>query len=105
LSIAVALVVGGVGAEAHDKLSEAQSSFFNARYNAAAESALEARELNPEDLAAIELRASALLFQLKAALGERPDKDKDKTFKQCVPCPDLLAQFLSETSKGQELAR
>jgi hypothetical protein len=103
LSVAIALVVGGVGAEAHDKLSGAQSSFFNARYDAAAAVALEIRESDPEDLAAIELRAAALLFKLKATLGDRPDKGK--AFKQCLECADLLPQFLSETTRGQAVAR
>jgi hypothetical protein len=103
LSVAVALVVGSVGGEAHDKLSLAQSSFFNARYDAAAAVALEIRESDPEDLAAIELRAAALLFQLKAMLGDRPDKDK--AFKQCLECAGLLPQFLSETTRGQAVAR
>jgi len=103
LSVAMAWVVGGVGADAHDKLSGAQSSFFNARYDAAAAVALEIREADPEDLAAIELRAAALLFQLKATLGDRPDKGK--AFKQCLECASLLPQFLSETTRGQAVAR
>jgi tetratricopeptide (TPR) repeat protein len=107
LCVAVAFVVVGGGAEAHDKLSGAQASFFNARYGAAAAVALEIRESDPEDLAAIELRAAALLFQLKATLGDPPDqdKDKDKAFKQCRECVSLLPQFLSETTRGQAVAR
>jgi tetratricopeptide (TPR) repeat protein len=103
LSIAIALAVGGIGAETHEKLAAAQASFFNARYDAAAAIALEVRESDPEHLAAIELRAAALLFQLKTALGDRGDKDK--AFKQCPVCADLLAQFLNATRRGQAVAR
>lgn len=84
-------------------LSEAQCSFFNARYDAAAALTLALRSADPEDLAAIELRTSALLFQLKAALGDRGDKEK--AFKQCAVCPSLMTSFLSDTARGQALAR
>jgi hypothetical protein len=84
-------------------LSEAQCSFFNARYEAAAALTLALRSSDPEDLAAIELRTSVLLFQLKAALGDRGDKDK--AFKHCAVCPSLMTAFLSDTARGQALAR
>jgi hypothetical protein len=84
-------------------LAEAQRLFYNARYDAAAALILAWRSSDTEDLAAFEIRTSALLFQLKGALGDRPDKEK--TFKQCVPCPDLMAAFLSDTARGQALAR
>lgn len=100
----VAMIVGaGLDASPNGKLAEAQSSFFNARYETAAALALELREADSEDLAAIELRTSALLFQLKAALGDRADKEN--AFKQCVECPSLMTVFLSETSRGQAVAR
>jgi hypothetical protein len=84
-------------------LSEAQCAFFNARYDAAAALTLALRSSDPEDLATIELHTSALLFQLKAVLGDRGDKEK--AFKQCVVCPSLLTAFLSDTARGQALAR
>ena len=84
-------------------LSEAQCSFFNARYESAAALALALRSSEPESLAAIELHTSALLFQLKVALDDR--RDKDKAFKQCAVCPSLLTAFLSDTARGQALAR
>jgi len=101
--VAIALVIGVVGANAHDRLAGAQASFFNARYDQAAAFALEVRESDPEDLAAIELRSAALLFQLKATLGDRADKDK--ALKQCQVCATLLPEFLSETTRGQAVAR
>ena len=85
-------------------LSDAQRSFYNARYDAAATLLLELRSGEPEDLTAYELRTSALLFQLKAALGEDPP-NKEKAFKACQRCPDLMAAFLSDTTKGQALTR
>jgi hypothetical protein len=84
-------------------LSEAQCSFFNARYESAAALGLALRSSEPESLAAIELHTSALLFQLKAALGDRGDKDK--AFRQCAACPSLLTAFLGDTARGQALAR
>lgn len=88
-------------------LADAQSLFYNARYDAAAAMALALRSSHTEDpaadLAAYELRTSALHFQLKGALGDRPDKEK--TFKRCVACPELMAAFLSDTARGQALAR
>lgn len=90
-------------------LSAAQSHFYNGRYDSAAALALELREVESEDLAAYELRTSALLFQLKSALGNQSDtdksKDKDKAFKQCAVCPELMAAFLTDTARGQALAR
>lgn len=84
-------------------LSEAQRLFYNARYEEAAALTLELRSLESEDLAAYELRTSALLFQLKATFGNQ--RDKEKALKQCVRCPELMAAFLSDTARGQALAR
>jgi len=84
-------------------LAEAQRLLYNAHYDAAAALILAGRSSDSEDLAAYEIRTSALHFQLKGALGDHPDKEKP--FKQCVPCPDLMAAFLSDTARGQALAR
>ena len=88
-------------------LADAQSLFYNGRYDAAAALALVLGSSETEDpatdLAAYELRTSALLFQLKGALGDRADKEK--TLKLCVTCPELMAAFLSDTARGQALAR
>lgn len=88
-------------------LADARSLFYSARYDAAAALALALCSSETEDpaadLAAYELRTSSLLFQLKRALGDRPDEEK--SFKQCVTCPDLMAAFLSDTARGQALAR
>ena len=104
LLVVAVIAAAGVGVYSHlPKLSEAQRAFFNARYETAAALTLELRALDPEDLAVIELRTSALLFQLKEVLPERGDKEK--AFKQCVMCPELLTAFLSETTRGQIVAR
>jgi hypothetical protein len=84
-------------------LADAQRSFYNARYEEAAALTVALHAEAPEELATYELHTSALLFQLKAALGDQ--RDRGKAFKACLPCPDLLAAFLDETSRGQALAR
>jgi hypothetical protein len=86
-------------------LADAQGLFYNARYAAAAALALALRSSDPEDLASYELRTSALLFHLKALLEARPDKDKDDALRQCATCPDLIAEFLADIHRGQQLAR
>lgn len=84
-------------------LADAHRAFFNARYDAAAALAQELAIAAPGDLAACELRSSALLFQIKSAIGSLPDREK--AFAQCASCAGLLASFLSETSRGQAAAR
>ena len=84
-------------------LADAQRAFFNARYEAAADLALAVQSSDASDLAAHEVRASALHFQLRDALGDHADKGK--AFKQCLACPDVLTAFLSGTAQGQTVAR
>jgi hypothetical protein len=96
-------------------LTGAQSLFYNARYEAAAALTLALRAPDTEDLASDELRSSALLFQLKALLEGRPGKerkedkevkpDKEIALRDCATCPALIAEFLSEVHRGQNLAR
>ena len=84
-------------------LADAQRAFFNARYPAAADLALDLQGSDVDALAAYEVRTSALHFQLRDALG--PDADKKKAFQLCVACPELLKVFLHDTAKGQAFAR
>ncbi len=89
-------------------LADAQNLFYNARYEAAAALTLALRSSETEGLIGVELRTSALLFQLKALLEERPDKpdgDKDQALRDCTTCPDLIADFLQDIHRGQEMAR
>jgi tetratricopeptide (TPR) repeat protein len=84
-------------------LSVAQQAFFNARYEEAAAHAFELRAMAPDDLAAYELRTTALLFQVKRLIGD--DKKRNKDLKACHRCGELIADFLKDTSAAQILAR
>ena len=84
-------------------LDEAQRMFYNGRYADAATLTADLCTAEADDLAACELRTSALLFQLRRALGESPDKDK--AFTQCAACPALLSTFVAETRRVQAIAR
>ena len=83
--------------------TDAQSLFYNARYEAAAALTLALRVPDTEELASYELRSSALLFQLKALLEGRPDKED--ALKRCETCPALIAEFLADIRRGQNLVR
>jgi hypothetical protein len=102
LALVAVLSVDGTVQAGRPTLSDAQSLFFNAQYDAAAALALELRTSDPEDLAIWELRTTGLLFQLKAALDD--SADKEKAFKECVECPGLLTGFLNDTARGVALA-
>jgi hypothetical protein len=54
-------------------------------------------------LAACELRTAALLFQIRALLGQ--EANTDKAWKQCAACPELLSSFKTTLARGQTLAR
>lgn len=84
-------------------LADAQSLFYNGRYPEAAAVALTLRSSDPDDLAAHELRTSALLFQLRSLLGQ--GTDRQKALAQCPGCPTLMAAFHDDTRRGQALAR
>jgi hypothetical protein len=93
-------------------LAAAQGLFYNARYEAAAMLALAFRSSETDDLAGVELRTSALLFQLKGLLEPPGTGDKDKherakddVLKNCAACPDLIADFFADFRRGQNLAR
>jgi hypothetical protein len=83
-------------------LDTALDLFYNGHF---AEAAGVSRELSQEEpsLAVCELRASALLFQIRRAVGDRPDKSK--AFKACEACPSLVEEFTHETTAGQASAR
>jgi tetratricopeptide (TPR) repeat protein len=82
--------------------TDAQSLFYNARYEAAAALTLALRGSNSDDLASDELRSSALLFQLKALLEGR--HEKNTALRDCTTCPALMADFFAEIHHGQALA-
>jgi hypothetical protein len=92
--------------------SDAQRDFYNARYEAAAGLALALRRSQPPDLANVELRTSALLFQLKGLLEQpaagqanKEDIDKKEALRVCAPCASLIAAFVADIAQGRTLAR
>lgn len=94
------------------RFAEAQSLFYNARYQAAAALALEHRASADADLGNYELRSSAILFQLKALLegpnGRDESKkatDKKEALRTCAPCPALIDAFSADVRQGRELAQ
>ena len=84
-------------------LADAQSLFYNGRYEEAAALALAVRSSDTAEPASDELRTSALLFQLKALLEGRTKKAD--ALRTCATCPDLIAQFMADIHHGQDLAR
>jgi len=99
----VTLVAPTVAAAQADGHENAQRAFYNAQYPAAAALTLEPCATGADGLAACELRSAALLFQIKRALGDRPDRDA--AWKQCAVCPELAAAFDLSLARGQALAR
>ena len=87
----------------HAQLDEAHHLFYSGRYEASAALALEIRTADSGNLDASELRTSALHFQIRRALGE--PKDRDKAWKACVVCQELMPVFLAELAVGQAEAR
>jgi hypothetical protein len=84
-------------------LADAQRLFYTGRYAEAAGLAETLRSSDADGMAAYELRSSALLFQIRRAIGE--PKDKEKALKQCEPCPGLMSEFRSDVDAGRTLAR
>jgi len=84
-------------------LPSAQTSFYNGNYTSAATQAGKLRATDPADLAVIELRTSALHFELKRLFGDAPDKVK--ALKACTPCPGILSEFAADVLQGQAIAR
>ena len=105
--VATALALaGGLISEAGAQsttLRDAQRLFYSARYDAAAALADTVSASDTESLAASELRSSALLFQIRRALGDAPDKDL--ALKRCAQCAGLTTEFMEEIAHGQSLAR
>jgi hypothetical protein len=89
-------------------LDDAKRLFYNAQYRASADLALDFLPSNTdEELARDELRASALLFQIRGLL-ESPDRSKPAravAYDRCAPCPELVAALMSNVAHGQQLAR
>jgi tetratricopeptide (TPR) repeat protein len=84
-------------------LADAQRLFYTGRYEEAAALALELRSTDSEALSAYELRSSALLFQIRRALGD--PGDKEKALKACAACATLMSAFRTDIDSGRDLAR
>jgi hypothetical protein len=83
-------------------LADAQALFYNGHYESAA--ALTRTLPAGEDaLAVYELRTSAILFQIRRAIGEA--KDKQQAFRRCEPCPALMAEFMADLGLGRTAAQ
>lgn len=79
-----------------------QQLFYNGRYAEASEQA-RALTAHDEPLAVYEVRTTALLFQVRRAIGE--PANREKAVKACVACPELLAEFTREFEAGRAAAR
>lgn len=84
------------------RLDAAQHAFYNARYTEAADLALAARS-EADDLAALEVRTSALLFHIKRLIGTPPDRRR--ALAQCSACPALMTAFTADFEHGRTVAR
>jgi hypothetical protein len=110
LYLAVILIAGVplIGSPHGDVLDEARRLFYNAQYQASAAMALEFVPSSPdEEIVRDELRATALLFQIRRLIEplQRAKAGKGKAIERCAPCGDLIAAFMASTVHGQQLAR
>ncbi len=103
VSAAAAEDQSGADATWSAQLDEAHRLFYSGRYEASAALALDIRAGDANNLEASELRTSALHFQIRRALGE--PKDRDKAWKLCATCQELMPIFLAELTLGQAVAR
>jgi hypothetical protein len=86
-----------------EPLEEAQRLFYSGRYDAAAALALVVRTAAPDNLAASELRGSALHFQIRRILGT--PENTTQAWAKCDPCEGLLSTFMAESDHGRSVAR
>jgi tetratricopeptide (TPR) repeat protein len=86
-----------------DPLAAAQHHFYSGRYADAAAGAQAILTARGDDLEALELRTSALHFQLRREMGD--GKDRKAALARCTACPALLATFTEEMRRGRALAR
>lgn len=114
---AVAAVSGAVAGASADTPSEAaalesaQRLFYSGEYEEAAALAFAVREADRGNLAASEIRTSALHFAIKRALGsldvarDKPGDSRERAWKACTGCQQLLTEFLTELHLGRAEAR
>lgn len=93
--------VSAAAPPAADSLEAAQELFYNGQYAEAA--AVTRGVVQDDDVELIELRTSAILFQIRRALDG--GSDKNKALKACLSCADLIKAFKAEYARGLTLAR
>jgi len=84
-------------------LEAAQLEYYNARYDRAAALTVGPCTTDVNGVAACELHTSALLLQIRSALGA--SAGDASTWKDCLGCPALLSAFKTALARGQLLAR
>ena len=84
-------------------LDDAQRLLYTGLFVESAAAAHELTEADPGNLAAWEVRTSAVHFQLRRLVGDV--KDKKAAFANCADCPNLLATFLDDVNRGRAAAR
>ncbi len=84
-------------------MAEAEHHFYSARYLDAAAVAQTLLAARPDDLALLELRTSALHFQMRRELGDA--RDKKAAFARCQACSELLATFTADVRRARAIAR
>jgi hypothetical protein len=85
-------------------LERAQQAYYNGNYLEAAEQTLAIRTAHPHNLAARELRTSALLFQIKRLVGE-DTPDRKRALANCAECPALIQAFREDVDAGRTESR
>lgn len=92
------------GPTARAEIAAAQTQFYSGHYEAAAAAALVYIRADSRNLAAHELRSTALLFRVKSLIPPEAG-DKAKAFRACIACPELVAAFDTATRTGIEATR
>jgi tetratricopeptide (TPR) repeat protein len=108
--LALALALGVMASDATGRhpvsaIEAAQEHFYNGRYAEASKIARQLADQQPT-LELYELRTSILHFQLRRALGE-PDsrENRERAFKACPECADVLRVFMEVYRAGRAAAR
>jgi hypothetical protein len=97
------LLIAGATTVAAATLDDAQRLFYTALFQESAAAAKTITDAEPDNLAAWEVRTSALHFQLRRLLGE--PKDRKAAMAKCAECSAVLATFLDDVNKGRAAAR
>jgi tetratricopeptide (TPR) repeat protein len=102
LSACALLLAGSMRLDAAT-LDDAQRLFYTALFQESAEAAKSITDAEPQNLAAWDVRTSALHFQLRRLLGE--PKDRKAAMAKCADCRALLDTFMEDVNRGRAAAR